>query len=82
MKGERLVGGEGGKPGGARAVAHQRPERQGAGRCGDLLVGDAEEDDVGIAYRRAAAERACDRVPGVRQRGGERAAKTTRADDG
>jgi hypothetical protein len=60
-------------------------ERSGRdARCGhrDLVVGNAEQDDVDILRRRAAPERAGNGVAGGSQRRRQGEAKSARADDG
>jgi hypothetical protein len=62
-------------------VAYHRPGGQTCSGGGDLLIGDAEEDDAGPARRGAASQGAVHDVPGCSQRGRQRSAETARADD-
>ena len=59
----------------ARAVADERPGRDGRGGGGDLAVGDAQQHDVGAGAVRAAAERARHAEAGLAQCGRQRGAE-------
>jgi hypothetical protein len=68
---ERLVRGERAKAGGAGAVPDQATWGHVGSSSGDLAVGNAQQDGLGIAGIGTAAEWPIDVITRLRQRGGQ-----------